>query len=93
MWTTLLSFINSSFVLAHIASMTESASSSFLYSLDIHSSRSTVAAVGFLISFVNRLCPALAYPGVLASSPFWSYARSFEYCAMQNLCVSFSHRL
>jgi len=43
MCTTLLSFINSSFVLAHIASMTESASSSFLYSREMHSSRSTLA--------------------------------------------------
>lgn len=43
MCTTLLSFMRSSFVLAHIASMTDSASSSFFESRDMHSSRSTVA--------------------------------------------------
>src|SRR5688572_14157173 len=41
--TTLLSRMSSSLVFAHIASMTDSARSSFLYSRDMHSSRSTEA--------------------------------------------------
>lgn len=46
MCTTLLSFMSSSFVFAHIASTTDSASSSFLERRDMHSSRSTEAARG-----------------------------------------------
>ncbi|KAH8640083.1 hypothetical protein IG631_03024 [Alternaria alternata] len=42
--TTLLSFMSSSLVFAHIASTTDSASSSFFDRRDMHSSRSTVAA-------------------------------------------------
>lgn len=46
MCTTLLSFISSSFVFAHTASITESARSSLRYSRSMHSSRSTLATHG-----------------------------------------------
>lgn len=44
-WTTLDSRIRSSFVLAQMASMTDSASNSLLYKREMHSSRSTDAGV------------------------------------------------
>ena len=47
MCTTLLSFIKSSFVLAQMASTTDSANSSFLYNRSIHSSKSTLAELQF----------------------------------------------
>lgn len=45
MCTTLLSFMSSSLALAHIASITESASSSFLYNRSMHSSKSMLAVI------------------------------------------------
>lgn len=92
--TTLLSFINSSFVFAHIASMTESASSSFLYSRDMHSSRSTVAIAvhSQQMSLLSSMRSYVANLEGLACSPLRSQARYLWFCVRMVLGLSFSHR-
>lgn len=78
--TTLLSFINSSFVLAHIASMTESASNSLRYRRSMHSSRSTLAV------YLSTRLPSLE-SAELTRKARHCLSCSVELCSRNEFCT------